>query len=242
MTLGLRPRLHAFTCFAGFSTNFGEGRYLPEPTSARLKKFFLEIAIPFLGLAAVCLMNSWIINRIFSIGFTGYLTWYVGAGAFINLAVVVFGAAWSGLDKNVGLVSAHPLIYIRACRKLAGLPIYAFGGHLRRENHDGHNLWDLLFGLPLILLFVVASFAWLVLVAPLQYFLFLLCGAPSRIALRSHYRLHAEVDGEIPSFRVLARYEEEPDSGWEASLRDKPVTLANAFGAATLFIIGYLSR
>ena len=66
--------------------------------------------------------------------------------------------------------------------------------------------------------------------------------ARRRIALRSHYRLHAEADGEIPSFRVLTRYEDEPDSGWEASMRDKPVTLANAFGAATLFIIGYLWR
>lgn len=215
---------------------------MPDPTSSRLQKFILKIALPFMGLTAICLVNSWIIHRLFSIGFSGYLNWYVSAGPFINLAVVAFGAAWSVLDNNVGLVSAHPLIYIRACRKLAGLPIYAFGGHLRRENHDGHHLWDLLFGMPLIVLFVVASFAWLVLVAPLQYFLFLFCGAPSRIALRSHYRLRAEVDGEIPSFRVLARYEPEPESGWEASMRDKPVTLANAFGAATLFIIGYLWR
>lgn len=239
----LLPGLYAFTCFAGFSTNFGEGRrYLPEPTSARLRKFLLEIALPFMGLAAIFLINSWAFQKIFSTSITGYLNWYVNTGPFINLAVLAFGAAWSVLDNNVGLVSAHPLIYIRACRKLAGLPIYAFGGHLRRENHEGQPLLDLLFGMPLIVLFVVASFAWLVLVAPLQYFLFLVCGAPSRIALRSHYRLRAEVDGEILSFRVLTRCEPDPESGWEASMRDKPVTLANAFGAATLFMIGYLWR
>jgi hypothetical protein len=215
---------------------------LPDLTASRLQRFILEIALPFMGLIAICLVNSWIIHRLFSIGFSGYLNWYVNTGPFINLAVLAFGAAWSALDNNVGLVSAHPLIYIRACRKLAGLPIYAFGGHLRRENHEGQPLLDLVFGIPLIVLFVVASFAWLLLVAPLQYFLFLFCGAPSRIAMRSYYRLHAEVDGEIFSFRVMARDEDKPESGWEASMRDKPVTLANAFAAATLFMIGYFWR
>ncbi len=57
--------------------------------------------------------------------------------------------------------------------------MFAFGGHLKFK---GHNFWDLLAGVPLIAMFIVSSFFWLVLIAPLQYFLFLrLCAeSPSR--------------------------------------------------------------
>lgn len=212
---------------------------LPAQTSSRLKRFLLESALPFLGLAAICVINSLIIQKLFSISLTGYLSWYVSAGPFIGLALVAFGAAWGALDNNAALVSAHPFTYIRACSRLAGLPIFAFGGHLRSRNHDGLSFWDVLLGIPLIALFVVASFGWLLLIAPLQYFLFLVCGAPSRIALRSRYRLHAYVEGETLAFREMATNEPKPDTGWEASMRDKPVTLANAFGTAALFAIGY---
>jgi hypothetical protein len=212
---------------------------MTDHPSSRVKTFTLEMALPFLGLIAICVVNSWLAKRFFGIGVTGYLNWYVNAGAFINLAVAAFGAAWSAIDNNTGLVSAHPLKYIRACSSLAGLPIYALGGHLRSENHHGQSFWDLLFGVPLIFLFVVASFGWLLFVAPVQYFLFLVCAAPSRLALRSHYRLHGEIEEKKVVFRPLAAYEPEPESGWEASMRDKPVTLANAFGAATLFIVGH---
>jgi len=212
---------------------------LPDRASSRVKTFILEIAFPFLGLVAICLINSWFAKRLFGVGISGYLKWYVNTGPFINLAVAAFGAAWSAVDNNIGLVSAHPLTYIRACLRLGGLPIYALGGHLQSENHNGQSLWDLLFGVPLILLFVVASFGWLLFVAPLQYFLFLVCAAPSRLALRSHYRLHGEIQDRKLVLRPLAVDEPEPESGWEASMRDKPVTLANAFGAATLFIVGH---
>ena len=94
--------------------------------------------------------------------------------------------------------------------------------------------------MPLIVLFVLASFAWLLLIAPLQYFLFLVCGAPSRVAMSSNYRLRAELNDGILKFV-------EPDPkvrpltiGWDASMSDKPVTMANAFGAAVLFLLGLL--
>lgn len=212
---------------------------MPEQTSSRVKRFLLEFALPFLGLLAICVVNSLIIQKIFSINPTGYLSWYVSAGPFIGIALVAFGAAWGALDNNVGLVSANPTTYVKACSKLAGLSLYAFGGHLQSKNHDGLSPLDLVFGLPLIGAFVVASFAWLILIAPLQYFLFLVCGAPSRIALRSRYRLHAETEGKILKYRELPPLEPLPETGWDASMRDKPVTLANAFGAAALFVIGH---
>ena len=201
------------------------------------KRLLLEFVLPFLALAAICVVNSLIIQKFFSVSPKRYLEWYVAAGPFIGLALVAFGAAWDGLDKNVGLVSANPRTYIIACSKLAGLPMFALGGHLKSK---GHNLWDLLAGTPLIIMFIVASFAWLVLIAPLQYFLFLVCAAPSRIVLRSNYRLRAKVEGRILYYSELRPETPEPTTGWDASMRDKPVLMANAFGAFVLFLVGYL--
>ena len=201
------------------------------------KRLLLEFVLPFLALAAICVVNSLIIQKFFSVSPKRYLEWYVAAGPFIGLALVAFGAAWDGLDKNVGLVSANPRTYIIACSKLAGLPMFALGGHLKSK---GHNLWDLLAGTPLIIMFIVASFAWLVLIAPLQYFLFLVCAAPSRIVLRSNYRLRAKVEGRILYYSELRPETPEPTTGWDASMRDKPVLMANAFGVFVLFLIGYL--
>ena len=209
-------------------------------TTFSFKRLLLEFVLPFLALAAICFLNSLIIQKVFSVSRRSYLDWYISAGPFIGLAIAAFGAAWKGLDNNIGLVSANPRTYIIACSKLGGLPMFAFGGHIKRQKPDGQNLWDLLVGIPLITLFVIASFAWLVLVAPLQYFLFLVCAAPSRIVLRSKYRLYAKVDGPMFYYAEMKPDAPEPTVGWDASMREKPVTMANGFGAAVLFLIGYL--
>lgn len=201
------------------------------------KRLVLEFVLPFLALAAICIINSLVIQKVFSVRPRRYLDWYVEAGPFIGIALVAFGAAWKELDKNIGLVSANPRTYIIACSKLAGLPMFAFGGHL---NTKGHNLWDLLVGVPLIAMFIFASFAWLILIAPLQYFLFLVSAAPSRIVLRSKYRLHARIDDQILYYAETKPEAPEPTTGWDATMRDKPVLMANAFGVAVLFLIGYL--
>ena len=193
--------------------------------------------MPFLALAAICVINSLIIQEVFSVSPRRYLDWYVEAGPFIGIAVVAFGAAWKELDSNIGLVSSNPRTYIIACSKLAGLPMFAFGGHLKTKRD---NLWDIVAGVPLIIMFIVASFAWLVLIAPLQYFLFLVCAAPSRIVLRSNYRLRAQIEDQMLYYSELRPETPEPTTGWDASMRGKPVTMANGFGVAVLFLIGYL--
>ncbi|HET6671118.1 MAG TPA: hypothetical protein VFH15_12895 [Pyrinomonadaceae bacterium] len=202
------------------------------------KRLLLEFVLPFLALAAICFLNSLIIQKVFSVSRRSYLDWYISTGPFIGLALAAFGAAWKELDKNIGLVSANPRTYIIACSKLAGLPMFALGGHFK--NTTGMNLWDIVASIPLITMFIVASFAWLVLIAPLQYFLFLVCAAPSRIVLRSKYRLRAHIEDQILYYSELRPETPEPTAGWDASMRGKPVTMANAFGALVLVLIGYL--
>lgn len=203
-----------------------------------LKRLLLEFVLPFLALAALCVINSLIIREVFSVSTRRYLNWYVEAGPLIGIATIAFGAAWKELDTNLGLVSANPRTYIIACSKLAGLPMFALGGHFK--NTKGMNLWDIVASIPLITMFIVASFAWLVLIAPVQYFLFLVCAAPSRIVLRSKYRLRAHIEDQILYYSELRPETPEPKTGWDASMRGKPVTMANGFGVAVLFLIGYL--
>jgi hypothetical protein len=84
--------------------------------------------------------------------------------------------------------------------------------------------------------------AWLVFVVPAQYFLFLLVGALSRIALTSSAQISARIQSgrvEILENPPGARPKAE-DGWWDASMRDKPVTLASAFGAALLFLLSLL--
>jgi hypothetical protein len=204
------------------------------------KAYLLKLVLPFFGLAAVCFLNAFLIHKVFSVPWSRYFTLYVSAGAFIGLAQVAFAISWQALDRNADLVSANPLKYVAACLWLVGLPFVAYGGHLKFSDHKVVNPWDIIASIPLIALFVLASFAWLILIAPPQYFLFLLCGAPSRVAINSNYRLRAELDDNTLKFV-------EPDPrarpltiGWDASMGDKPVTMANAFGAAVLFILGQL--
>jgi hypothetical protein len=174
-----------------------------------------------------------------------YWAFWLHSGPLIGLATAAFGWAWGGLDRNPGLVSADPLDYAGAALQVAGVPLVAFGGHMRRDNHDRPiPARDLVLVVPLAMVFAVAVVAWLLLIAPAQYFGFLLAGAPSRIALASRYRLFALIDG------ARVRYAEgvaldsagfrKEDGWWDASMRDRPVTVASAFMAAALLVVDIL--
>ncbi len=63
------------------------------------KRLLLEFVLPFLALAATCVVNSLIIQKVFLVSPRRYLDWYVEAGPFIGIAVVAFGAAWKELDS-----------------------------------------------------------------------------------------------------------------------------------------------
>ena len=211
-----------------------------EPSDSPVRTFLGEVALPLAGLISLCLINYFVFLRFFQ---ANYLRWYLSVGALIGVATAAFGAAWGGLDNNVGLISANPLRYVRSCLLVAGLPIYVFGGVLRSKNQPRRiSTRDILFGLPLILVFVIAAFGWLIFVAPLQYFVFLICAAPSRIILSSNYAVHARMEGGQLTYQDKTTDDPKPErgKGWDASMRDKPVTLANAFSAVTLIFIGWI--
>lgn len=187
------------------------------------------------ALVAVAALNQWLFARLWS---TDYLRWYAHAGPFIALATGAFGAAWGGLDRNPRLVSAHPCVYLSACFQVAGLPIYAFGTHFRNPAAGARvPAWEIFAAIPLVVVFVIAAIGWLVFIVPLQYFVFVICGAPVRIAMRSRVRVEARFQDQDLAFVERAREQPLPEGWWDASMRDKPVTLTSAFAAALLFLL-----
>lgn len=196
----------------------------------RLAGFLLLVV-----LLAICFLNRWIFRELFGLE---YVRWYVDAGPIIALATAAFGAAWGELDKNPSLVSANPYDFAGACLQVAGLPIDVFGAHLRSKNREVPlSALEFLAGLPLIVVFVIAAIGWLLFVVPLQYFVFLICGAPSRIAMASSIRVEARIVGRKLEMEEQPLLNLERDDWWDASMRDKPVTLTSAFSAAALFLI-----
>ena len=165
---------------------------------------------------------------------------WLSAGPVLGLGTAALGWAWAEIDRNAALVSADPLVYAGACLQAAGLPLLAFGGHLRREARTRPALaLDLLCAAPLAALMAAGALGWLLLVAPAQYFLFLLFGAPARIALGSRSRLFARMEGgRLAAEPVVtaqgAPEPRPPEGGWDASMRDRPFALASAFMAAGL--------
>jgi hypothetical protein len=197
------------------------------------------IALTFVGLLLACALNVWAFRTFLA---RSYIEWYSNAGPFIALATAAFGAAWGGLDKNPALVSANPLAYVGACLQVAGLPLISVGAHLRSQNRLRPIGMELLPIFVLTPLLTVAMFAWLVLVVPAQYFLFLLVGALSRVALTSSAQISARIQsGRVEILENPPAARPKPEDGWwDASMRDKPVTLASAFGAALLFLLSLL--
>jgi hypothetical protein len=107
-----------------------------------------------------------------------YWDFWLHSGPLIGLATAAFGLAWGGLDRNPGLVSADPLEYAGAALQVAGLPLIAFGGHMQRVSHQRPMpVRDTLLLIPLAIVFGVGIIGWLVLIAPAQYFAFLVAGA-----------------------------------------------------------------
>lgn len=167
-----------------------------------------------------------------------YLRFWLSSGPLIGLGFSALGWAWAGIDRHAGLVSADPLDYLGSCLQAVSLPPLALAGHLRPGSRRSRpNALDLLFSLPLAVLLVFGALGWLLLIAPAQYFLFLVFGAPARLIAGSRFRLHAGLVGRRLETREEPDALAPPPGFWDASLRDRPVAMTSAFMAAGLFLL-----
>jgi hypothetical protein len=209
-----------------------------ETTKPLVSSRWLSI-LTLIGFVMVCALNIWVFRHFLD---RNYLEWYSAAGPLIALATAAFGAAWGGLDKNPALVSANPLGYLGACLQVAGLPLITVGSHMRSKNQETSNALEFVPLFFLAICLTSAILGWLLLIVPVQYFLFLVSGSLPRISLASSAQVSARIThGRIELSEIGGKGLAEPEAGWwDASMRNKPVTLASAYGAVLLFFLNAL--
>jgi hypothetical protein len=195
-----------------------------------------------------------------------YFESYLRDGFQVALVFGVVGAAIN-LDSKPGLVAAHPAIYVREVFVLGGYLSGAFSALFGPQRSEralaearladiGYRFrlrtFDLAFSWLFMLSFGVAMLAWAVVIAPLQYWVNLVCGAPSREALASSRTLwiverpkrielrFAPMDPNESQRRELEKAGKEGKMT-RIGFAEKPVTLTSAIATAALFGISQLA-
>jgi hypothetical protein len=150
--------------------------------------------------------------------------------------------AWGDMEKHTGLISPHPFNYLGACLQLVGLPVYTLGTHLRSNKDEQRTLalFDLILIIPLLLVLVAAMVFWLVVIAPPQYFVYLISGAPARILSQSKRQPIAQLKGAQLAVTEIGSSERIPEGWWSVSISQKPVAITNLFASLLFFIVKLL--
>jgi hypothetical protein len=176
----------------------------------------------------------------FSVFDTNYFRWFLENGALI---AIVFGfvSLAIDLDRNPSLVSADPLTYLLAAFTLWQHVVTSWrlvieGGRSDVDRWPVAAIGDMLLAAAFSLAATVAVFGWFVVIAPLQYLLTLICGAPARLAIRSPQtssydptRDEAQIDAPLRA--------KPPANALVVGYAGKPVSLTAAVQSALLWTI-----
>jgi hypothetical protein len=145
---------------------------------------------------------------------TSYVGWYLRNGAIISLVFAFVTVGWGDLNRFPGLISADPIEQLATMSTIYVLPQKSFVTLLGPSDSDvvraQHREWRVSYGLKvprtsairssvlaaidraehtIAVMFsaglVLLCYLWIVAVFPLQYFVYLIAGAPARLALRA---------------------------------------------------------
>lgn len=201
-------------------------------SASRLFKFLIGLII----LLVLLLINQWGFSSWFDIG---YFDWYLKNGALIGIATTAVSMVWGNMRQHTGLISTNPWDYLGSYLQLVGLPIFVFGTHLR--SNEGKAKRDSTFDVLVTIIFVIVLCAilllWLVVVVPLQYFVYLICGAPGRLISNSQRQVVAKLKLSRLDVKEISEQEEVPEGWWNASIADKPVAITSLFSSLFFLIV-----
>ena len=164
-----------------------------------------------------------------------YWQWYMNTGKFIGLGLSVTSMVWGKMGDHPGLIAKNPLAYLGAYAQLVGLPIYAVGTHLRSVNDA--DIFDRLVTILMALLITAALMVYLVSIVPIQYFIFLLVGAPARAFNRSSMMVAARFVGTQLEIKDVKRGDQMESGWWQASAAEEPVELTGLLSSLFLTIL-----
>ena len=227
------------------------------------KRLVLSAIVGLLIIAALIAANDFVFRTWLN---ADYVHWYLRNGTLINLGFAFVSLAWGDLNRVKDLVGAHPVRFLSASLFLVALPIQTFGTILRRptepvppraEPRSALSQWSALWRAAqaimdtldgvltamFALIFTLAALLWLLVIAPLQYLVYLICAAPARLMRRGQRKLIANFD-ESGYFHVGEVGGDKPvPAGWfEAGFYSKPVSLTAAFAAVFIWLLGQIIR
>lgn len=205
--------------------------------SIRKAILFLDIMLALIGM-------NWFLFRLFG---GKYFLWYLKSGPIISLATGFLAPTWTKLKARTGLVSAHPAVYFGACLQILGVFFVSMAQPMRiskAATEDVVEIGDsplvksfdnLLYPL-LVFVMGILSFAWIILVAPLSYFVTLIAGIPARQSLRGNMLISlAEEKGQVRITQVrIASKSAEANSS--LSFAQDPFATTQALTSLMLFV------
>jgi hypothetical protein len=172
---------------------------------------------------------------------THYLSWYLANGAIVSLVVAFVTLGWGDVNKLRGLISAHPFEYAAAHVVLCMLPSQSLAailaprrGHARPESAPiGLPVLDAILTAAVAVVLLATCVLFILVVAPVQYFVYLVAGAPGREACASPDRAWYRIGAREIRVESGPRAEELPAGA--SAYTGQPVTFTAALASALLF-------
>lgn len=226
------------------------------------KRSLLGGAVSLVLIVALILFYRWAFYHYFQLV---YLRTYLKFGYLMMLAFT-FLTLVVDLDENSDLISSHPFRYLKACWRALSVPAYTVGGDWRLETKDApapfeidsrkdeaaiwetilqplkslSDIFDLFVSGAFFIIFIVVIFVWLLFIAPLQYFIFLVCGAPARVLMRQKRRAWHAPD-EVKADEGSSP-EHEPANAVDLDGTSKPVRMTSALASAVLWVLSVVIK
>ena len=207
-----------------------------SPTTRRC----LTAAVGLAGLAALIAADELVLRALFG---THYLSWYLANGAIVSLVVAFVTMSWVDLNSLTDLISAHPLEYARAHVSLCTLPNQSLRA-IQAPPGFGERTADAPFGIPVAdavltavvsVLVLAVCVVYVLVVAPVQYVVYLVAGAPGRTACASSERAWQLIGTSGLEVGSGPRATELPEGATESAYTAQPVTLTAVLASALLF-------
>ena len=185
---------------------------------------------------------------------TNYLLWYLSQGSLISLSTALLSTIVNDLDRNTELVSDHPRYYYAGCVWVVALFVSSlrtnFASLLAPISRDTveHReisqsvfmfLWNVFVGIIVTGLLSLIVVLWFLIVAPFQYVVFLVAGAPVRMGLSGaplRTILDDESDPDQQTIAVVEDARKPTKNVLDVSFTRKPFTLTSAIAAILLWL------
>jgi hypothetical protein len=138
---------------------------------------YRRIAFSALLIIGLVVLNRWLFRVWFDLD---YFRWYLDNGALFSIVFGFVGLAGARPDESLGLISLNPQDYVVAVFSLTSWPLLAASAALDSSRY-GRSIPNSLLLVPLSFALLAGVGLFLIVGAPLQYFIHAVCGAPGRV-------------------------------------------------------------